>query len=75
MVLDKLGSELAVGDYIFTDNQLWRIIRFTPKSVAVEKLNKSKFLNRKEKPRYFYPHNCIIIDEDKIILYILSKSK
>lgn len=74
MVFDKIGNELSVGDYIFTDNELWKIVRFTPKSVAVEKLHKSKVLKAKEKPRYFYPKNCIKIDEDKIILYILNKN-
>ena len=72
MVLDILGRELAVDDYVTFEGVVYVIVKFTPKMVSIKRVKSpSRIYGSTTKLRYAV--ELTLVPKDDVLLWILKQ--
>lgn len=74
MQVDIIGRELAVGNFVACEGNVWKIEKFTPKMISLSRIKKS--ITRWDKAKaHKYAHECSLLPEHEVLLWILKDAK
>lgn len=68
---DVLGREIALGDYVFTNNYLYEVRGISPNGTVIKGFLATP--SKTTKTKTLYAKDCCLITKDEYLMYLLTK--